>query len=673
MKGERWGRVGLGLLETVLIFGVFAAYGAWPIPDVNEQYYVGKAIHFWNPEVLRNDPFLNTPDSHWLFYAVFGLLSLVFSQTTTAIVGRCLAWALTAAAWRRLSRALIPRDGFALLTATCFAFFIESFHLAGEWVVGGVEGKSFSFPLVFWGLAFFLEGKFNRAWLALGAGSAFHPLVGGWATLAALIAQTVDAYPLRARFGAYRREVVRGLPGLFAGGAISLLGVIPALQLDAGASAAVVAASRKIYVFRRLSHHLAASSLPWTHQTRFALLALALFISFAALALIVRNLRLRGVERAPDEESRLRFRRLAAFAACSLLFAFVGATLDYGAKFLAESGRLADRESVAGLLRYYWFRLSDWTIPATLAFVLARAIDVLLRARAADASGSRSETESVVGRRLLFGSTFVASLLACYWYFRSVFYHLGEPIAASGAVDGAIPMAKPSECVAFLATFDAFGLALVAALAFDGWRLKRRGSERASHRSAALRVCMTLWVALFAVAAPGWRLASFADLRGTKVPPRSEPPKESISEGWRDVCRWARAETDLDAIFLVPRGCDSFKWFAGRAEAGSWKEIPQDATSIVKWYDKMRLFYENPGAPEGSAQRWNQALCVVFIVKGRARILAESAVAGYDYAILEAPPYNVFLDKEALRRWNEFAENDVVYQNQQFVVLKFKK
>ena len=49
-------------LEFAFIFGIFFVYGAWPTPDVNEQYYVGKAIHFWNREWLANDPFLTTPD-----------------------------------------------------------------------------------------------------------------------------------------------------------------------------------------------------------------------------------------------------------------------------------------------------------------------------------------------------------------------------------------------------------------------------------------------------------------------------------------------------------------------------------------------------------------------------------------------------------------------------------
>ena len=127
---------------------------------MNEQYYVGKAIHFWNNDWLGHDPFLNTPDSHWLFYAVFGLLSLVFKQNALVWVGRSVVWLATAIAWRRLSRAFFPQRWVAVLTAAALRS-LESFHLAGEWIIGGVEGKGLAFPFVFWGLACFIEGKYN--------------------------------------------------------------------------------------------------------------------------------------------------------------------------------------------------------------------------------------------------------------------------------------------------------------------------------------------------------------------------------------------------------------------------------------------------------------------------------------------------------------------------------
>ena len=45
------------------------------MPDVNEPNYLGKAIHFWNPAWAPNDFFLDTADTHWVFYFTFGWLS----------------------------------------------------------------------------------------------------------------------------------------------------------------------------------------------------------------------------------------------------------------------------------------------------------------------------------------------------------------------------------------------------------------------------------------------------------------------------------------------------------------------------------------------------------------------------------------------------------------------
>ena len=85
----------------------------------------------------------------------------------------------------------------------------------------------------------------------------------------------------------------------------------------------------------------------------------------------------------------------------------------------------------------------------------------------------------------------------------------------------------------------------------------------------------------------------------------------------------------------------------------------------------MKQFYANPGADPNSPNYWNQPLVGVFFNKGRDAVLQEAKEYGYQYAIVEAPPYVVATIPEALKRWNEFDENDKVYQNDQFVVLKF--
>ncbi len=60
---------------------------------------------------------------------------------------------------------------------------------------------------------------------------------------------------------------------------------------------------------------------------------------------------------------------------------------------------------------------------------------------------------------------------------------------------------------------------------------------------------------------------------------------------WRDCCRWIERNTPADAKFLTPRRQQTFKWYAGRPEVASWKDIPQDAASIVAWRQTLAELY----------------------------------------------------------------------------------
>src|SRR3990167_5589660 len=126
------------LAEIALIFAVFFIQGAWPVPDVNEPCYLGKAIHYWNPHWIENDFFLDSADTQRVFCFAFGWLSLGLAPATLAWVGRIAIWALLAWSWRRLSVALVPRPWFSVLSAALFAYLMERGHMAGEWVIGGV-------------------------------------------------------------------------------------------------------------------------------------------------------------------------------------------------------------------------------------------------------------------------------------------------------------------------------------------------------------------------------------------------------------------------------------------------------------------------------------------------------------------------------------------------------
>ena len=322
------------LPEIALIFAVFFLQGAWPVPDVNEPYYLGKAIRYWNPDWVRGDFFLETADTHTVFYVTFGWLSLWLSPAALAWTGRIAQWWLMAWAWRRLSFAIVPRPWLALLSAALFAGAVDRYHMAGEWVFGGVEAKGFAFVLVFLGLEALVRERCSRMWIFFGAASAFHVLVGGWACVAAGAAWLGSA--------ASRRPTLRSmLPGLLGGFALALLSLWPSLTLNAGASPDVLRRAHEIYVYRRLSHHLVLSGMKWEFIARFV----ALSAVWALLAWPTAG-------EAPA-------RRIRAFVWGSLAIALVGAVLSLAAWW--------DPVWAAPWLRYYWFRLSDVAAPMGIA------------------------------------------------------------------------------------------------------------------------------------------------------------------------------------------------------------------------------------------------------------------------------------------------------------------
>ena len=62
--------------------------------------------------------------------------------------------------------------------------FLRNFHLAGEWVVGGVEAKGLPMCSCFWRWRRLSANRWRAALLLAGAAGAFHVLVGGWTAVA---------------------------------------------------------------------------------------------------------------------------------------------------------------------------------------------------------------------------------------------------------------------------------------------------------------------------------------------------------------------------------------------------------------------------------------------------------------------------------------------------------
>jgi hypothetical protein len=503
--------IALACGETLLILLVMFLHGATLPPDLNEVHYLGKARHYWDHAWCPGDFFLDTVDAHQIFYWTFGWLTLdrwELSFTQIAWIGRIATWLLLAIAWRRLSWAVVPRPAMAVASAVLFLAFLQRFHMAGEWVVGGIEAKGFSYALVLFALGSLARQTWQPSLILLGAATAFHVLVGGWALVALGFAWLI----LRGR-GA--PSAIQLVPAAILGAALAVPSVRFALQLDLHADPETVAAANKIYVYERLAHHLVLSGMRLDFIARFVVLTLV----GVALAFAVR--------RTPP------VRNIIAFGIGTIAIALVGAALSTAGEFAPET--------MAGVLRYYWFRLADVVVPVCVALLVIAKVD---------------QTLAVNPVR---GSYFVASiLLLCLVHLGAVLYE------------------------------------------------RRPGTEIARYAPADAKC---------------------------KVPINGVPVIAAAD--WQEVCLFFRDHPGISpaAKVLTPRNSHSFKWYAERPEIGTWKDIPQDAASIVEWMDRMTAIHANRDqkTPE---RRWSRTLSEL----GEIELQRVARQYGAEYVIAEAEP-----------------------------------
>jgi hypothetical protein len=332
--------------EILTVACIFAAAGCWPVPDVNETVYLTKARHAADPAYAAGDFFLETPDAHGVFYLVMGPLAAALPLETAAWIGRLAGWLTLAAGFRHLAMPLIgsPAAGGTwarLAAAAIFSLALRTTHAAGEWVLGGCEAKVFAWALALAGLGELVRGR-PAAWLLFGGATALHPIVGGWAAVAAIAAWWMSP-------AAQVRFSPRVTGGFVAAGlALAAAGVLPAVGLSADVDAATRAEAARIYVVERLHHHLLPRTFPPGFIPRHLLAIVAWWLLDRLAA-----------QSAPR-------RRLTAFTLAAIGISLTGLLIAAVEPWAA---------SVAyGLLRYYWFRLADVAVPLALAFAAAAVL-----------------------------------------------------------------------------------------------------------------------------------------------------------------------------------------------------------------------------------------------------------------------------------------------------------
>lgn len=374
-------------LGFVLILLVFFIHGGAPPPHVNETHYLTKAKHYWEPAWCEGDFFLESADAHLVFYWSIGWLAKFYSLPTVAWIGRIAAWVALAWTWQRLCRCITRQPLAPVLGAALLVWLTSEYNFAGEWVVGGVEGKCFAYACVFAGLTNVITGRWHSAWPWFGLGGAFHVLAAGWAALAAGFVWLGEP-----RSG--RPSLASMAPTLGLALVLALPGIVPALLLTRGMPPEVASEANVTYVFERLPHHLALWSQPAEvierKLRRFTLPLLA----FVILWWLARN------ARPTDGELETPLNRLCRFAAWSLLFSLAGMTWEF---VCANNQAMA-----AAVLKYYWFRLADIAVPTAAAVLVCYWVERLWRE-------SSKFAPAALALALLCGTWHLADVTAARW------------------------------------------------------------------------------------------------------------------------------------------------------------------------------------------------------------------------------------------------------------------
>ena len=353
-----------GCVVWGLVFALFAVYAAWrsPVPGVNEPHYLGKAKHFWDPEWCARDLFLGSANAHWTFFATIGSLTRVFSLELVAWIGRILAFGGLAFAWARLARLFVDKPLFVCGSASLFVALQATGNLSGEWLLGGVESKSFAYMALILAIAAACRGSYREAGVEAGLAISLHPVIGVWG-LASLVGAGVAGWCMRSLFAArsapgvaelasvqnvsrplnsgessdqtrsWRSVVVPAALCL----ACSLPGLIPAIAMLAQApSRDEQRQADALQVFDRLNHHL--DPIEFTHSA---------YLMYAGLLAVWLVLGLFS-DKTPAQRFLTRF--ILATLAVALAGLFVGIKLRN-----------------PGLMKFYPFRLFDVFLPLAVS------------------------------------------------------------------------------------------------------------------------------------------------------------------------------------------------------------------------------------------------------------------------------------------------------------------
>lgn len=345
-------RPGAAVASWCLIWLTMLVYGAvaTPVPAVNEPHYLGKAKHYWDPAWCRGDLLMESSNAHAMFYTVMGYWGKWLSLPQLAWLGRSLGYAVLAWGWLRTHQSLGLNGRQTWWSLLGFLALASWGNFSGEWIIGGIEGKVFSYGFLLLAFADWQAQRVVLAGLWAGLAIGFHPVAGGWGVLAALMAGLVEHRAPRSGKQSWSSLVLASVVMMLA----ALPGLIPVLPLIVSHDPPHVRMDGTyLQVYYRLAHHLDPMTFSWRS-----------WIGYGGLLLIVvLNRRQLG--------STVAGRTWLWIVVGASLIALAGVLAGFGPRPAKNMPFYLERMS---LLKFYPFRLFDVVVPLTASLQLTRLI-----------------------------------------------------------------------------------------------------------------------------------------------------------------------------------------------------------------------------------------------------------------------------------------------------------
>lgn len=294
----------------------------------NEGGLLASAKQLIDKNWIKNDWTLNlNPGYRDLFDIFFGIIARFFPLYIVSIIGRIIIYMLFGYLVQEYAR--VFKIKIYLIIPFLFFFLQYQDIIAGEWIIGQLETKSFSYFFILLSLIPFIKKQYHKLFLFLGLGVSFHALIGTYSCFCILAAFFLNYN----YFKADKDIIFKKSYIFFIASSFGIFAIIQNLYLNLGIDTRSL---DNIIVGIRGAHH----ALPSLWKGKW-ILKLILTSSFLSIVLIT--------------VKKIKYRTTASFSLCSLTFFITGLLLFWFKQI--------------HLLKYFWFRLPDVILPFFSFFI----------------------------------------------------------------------------------------------------------------------------------------------------------------------------------------------------------------------------------------------------------------------------------------------------------------